>query len=96
MIAIFYFALIRPQRKREKEVKDMRGSLAIGDEILTIGGIVGTIIQVKEDLVVIESSGMKTRLEVMKWGVSSVVKKKNHSNNKKQAAQEETSKEEKN
>lgn len=77
MAAVFYFGLIRPQKKKEKEVQSMRESLAVGDEILTIGGIKGKIVQVKQDIVVIESSGMKTRIELMKWGVHSIVRETN-------------------
>lgn len=76
MIGIFYFGLIRPQKKKEKEVASMRDSLGVGDEIITIGGITGKVIQVKKDIIVLESSGMNTRLEVMKWGVHSVTKSK--------------------
>ncbi len=77
MAAVFYFGLIRPQKKKEKEIKNMRESLVVGDEILTIGGIKGKVVQVKQDMVVIESSGMKTRIELMKWGVHSVVRETN-------------------
>lgn len=76
MLAFFYFVLVRPQKKREKKVEDMRNGLKVGDEILTIGGIMGKIIIVKEDYVVIESSGLNTRIDVMKWGVQSVTKSK--------------------
>lgn len=76
MIGIFYFGIIRPQKKKEKEVTNMRENLAVGDEIITIGGIAGKIIQVKKDLIVIETTGMHTRLELMKWGVHSVTKEK--------------------
>lgn len=76
MLAFFYFVLVRPQKKREKTVDDMRNNLKVGDEILTIGGLMGKIIMVKEDYVVIESSGLNTRINVMKWGVHSVTKSK--------------------
>lgn len=76
ILAFFYFVLVRPQKKREKTVDDMRNNLKVGDEILTIGGLMGKIIMVKEDYVVIESSGLNTRIDVMKWGVHSVTKSK--------------------
>lgn len=76
MLAFFYFVLVRPQKKREKTVDDMRNNLKVGDEVLTIGGLMGKIIMVKEDYVVIESSGLNTRIDVMKWGVHSVTKSK--------------------
>ncbi len=59
MLAFFYFVLVRPQKKREKTVDDMRNNLKVGDEILTIGGLMGKIIMVKEDYVVIESFWIK-------------------------------------
>ncbi len=76
MMAFFYFALIRPQQKKDKEVRAMRDSLAVGDEIITIGGIYGKITAIKEDYVVIETSGLNTRMHVARWGISSVVKGK--------------------
>ncbi len=72
MFAFFYFFMIRPQKKKEKEIAEMRANLKVGDKIITIGGIVGTIVLLKEDYVTIETSGMKTRLEFTKWGISTV------------------------
>lgn len=91
MIAIFYLGIIRPQKKKEKEVTSMRESLSVGDEILTIGGISGKIIQVKKDMIVMETTGMHTRLEVMKWGIHSVTKEKlkKDSGNKDQVTSED-------
>lgn len=74
MLAFFYFFMIRPQKKKEKEVEAMRKALKVGDDIITIGGIVGKIVIVKDDYITIETSGMKTRMEITKWGVSSVIK----------------------
>ncbi|HIS52754.1 MAG TPA: preprotein translocase subunit YajC [Candidatus Onthomonas avicola] len=71
MIAIFYFMLIRPENKRKKQAQEMRDSLAVGDEITTIGGIVGTICAVKANSIVIETGADRVRLEMMKWSVSS-------------------------
>lgn len=85
MIAIFYFGLIRPQKKREKKISDMRESLSIGDEILTIGGIRGKVIQVKPDIVTIETSGLNTRLELQKWGIQAVENKRNVSASSKES-----------
>lgn len=72
MMVIFYFLLIRPQKKKQKEIQNMRDGVKIGDEIITIGGIMGKVLLVKEDYVVIESSATKTRLDIMKWGISSL------------------------
>lgn len=74
MIGIFYFGIIRPNKKREKEAMEMMEKLAADDVIQTIGGIIGKIVQVKADVVIIESTGMKTRLEIAKWAVKSVIK----------------------
>lgn len=75
-LVIFYFLLIRPQQKRDKKLKEMRSNINVGDEILTIGGIQGTIITVKDDVIVIESGSAKTKLTIGKWAVGSVVNKK--------------------
>lgn len=75
MLAIFYFFAIRPQKKKEKEVSAMRDSLSVGDEVITIGGILGKVVTVKEDQIIIEVGATKTRLEMTKWAVGSVVKK---------------------
>ena len=67
--AIFYLLLIRPQQKREKKERIMRNSLKAGDHIVTIGGIVGKIISVKEDEIVIETGADRTKLTMKKWSV---------------------------
>jgi len=82
VIAIFYFLVIRPQRKREKEIQAMRESVKVGDEIVTIGGIYGKIIIVKEDMITLEVGSTKTRLDTTKWAVGSVVKESNNKNEK--------------
>jgi preprotein translocase subunit YajC len=71
MIAIFYFLLIRPENKKKKAVNEMRASLKVGDEITTIGGVVGTICAVKEETVVMETGADRVRLEFTKWAISS-------------------------
>ena len=70
MIAIFYFMLIRPENKRKKEAEQMRSSVKKGDKITTIGGIVGTVVDVKENNIVIETSADQFRLELAKWALS--------------------------
>ena len=70
MIGIFYFMLIRPENKRKKEAEQTRNSVKNGDEITTIGGIVGTVVNVKEDKIVIETSADQVRVELMKWAIS--------------------------
>ncbi len=75
MFVIFYFFLIRPQKKKANEIHDMRENLKVGDKIITIGGIIGKIVLVKEDYLVIETSTDNTKIEIMKWGVNSTYKK---------------------
>ena len=70
MIAVFYFLLIRPENKRKKEAEQMRSSVKNGDEITTIGGIVGKVVNVKEDKFVIETSSDQVRIELAKWALS--------------------------
>ena len=70
MVAIFYFLLIRPENKKKKALAELRSSLAVGDLITTIGGIVGTICAVKEDTIVIETGADRVRIEFTKWAVS--------------------------
>lgn len=70
MFAILYFLMIRPENKRKKEAERMRSALKVGDEITTIGGIVGTVVDVKEDRFVVETSADRVRLELMKWALS--------------------------
>lgn len=70
MIAIFYFLMIRPENKRKKEAEQMRNSLSNGDSITTIGGIVGIVVDVKEDKFVIETSADRVRIEFCKWALS--------------------------
>lgn len=70
MVAIFYFMLIRPENKRKKEAEQLRSSLKVGDQITTIGGIVGTVVNVKEDKFVIETGADQVRIELMKWALS--------------------------
>lgn len=71
MIAIFYFLLIRPESKRKKEAEKMRSSVKVGDEIVTIGGIVGKVVNVKDDHFVMETSADQVRIEFAKWAISS-------------------------
>lgn len=74
VIAAAYFLFIRPQKKRQKAEEELRNSIEIGDEITTIGGIVGRVIAVKEDdeTVVVETGSDKTRMRFKKWAIASV------------------------
>ena len=70
MVAVFYFLLIRPENKRKKEAEQMRSSLKVGDEITTIGGIVGKVVSVKDEKFIIETGADQVRIEFAKWALS--------------------------
>lgn len=70
MIALMYFLMIRPENKRKKQAEEMRNSLKKGDQITTIGGIVGKIVHVTDDNIIIETSDDRVRMELAKWAVS--------------------------
>ena len=72
MFVAMYFLTIRPQKKAEKEANDMRNNLEIGDEITTIGGIIGRIVSIKEETCVIETSKNGTKIRILKSAVRSV------------------------
>lgn len=74
IIAIFYFAFIRPDRKRKKQQEEMRNSLKVGDEITTIGGIIGIIVDITDDCVVFETSEDRVRIQIARWAISTVGK----------------------
>lgn len=74
IVAIFYFLMIRPEKKRRKESDNMRNSLSVGDTVTTIGGIVGKIVDINNDFITIETSEDRVRVQLAKWGVSSVGK----------------------
>ena len=71
MVGIMYFLMIRPESKRKKEAEQMRSSLKVGDDIVTIGGITGKVVQVKDDKFVIETGADMVRIEFAKWALSS-------------------------
>ena len=72
MIAVFYFLLIRPQRKNDKAVKDMLAALKVSDRVCTIGGIYGTVVALKDDTVTIAVGAAKTQLVMARWAIRSV------------------------
>lgn len=74
MFAIFYFLIIRPENKKKKETEQMRNSLSNGDEITTIGGIVGKIVQITEDTITIETSEDRVRVQLKKWAIQTTAK----------------------
>ena len=70
IVAVMYFVMIRPQKKKQKEEQKMRESIQVGDELLTIGGIFGRVVSLKEDSIVIESSADHSKIKIAKWAVS--------------------------
>lgn len=69
MFVVFYFLLIRPQKKRDKEVQKMRESIEVADEIVTIGGIIGRIVSIKDETVVIETAGDRSKIRIARWAI---------------------------
>ncbi|MBE6742028.1 MAG: preprotein translocase subunit YajC [Ruminococcaceae bacterium] len=70
LVAVMYFMMIRPQKKRQKEEQEMRSSLEIGDEIITIGGIVGKVVTIREEDIVIETGADRTKMKLQRWAVN--------------------------
>ena len=70
MVGVFYFMIIRPENKRKKEAEQLRSGVKNGDKITTIGGIVGKVVDVKEDKFVIETGADQVRIEFAKWALS--------------------------
>ena len=75
LFVVMYFLMIRPQRKRQKEEQEMRQSLEIGDEIITIGGIVGRVVTIREEDIVIETGADRTKIKFKRWAVNTNVTK---------------------
>ena len=70
MLGVFYFLMIRPENKRKKEAEQMRSDVKVGDEVVTIGGICGKVVHIKEDKFVMETSADQVRIELAKWALS--------------------------
>lgn len=77
LVAFFYFGMYKPQKKQEKEKKAMMDSLEVGSDVMTIGGIMGRIVSVKDDSVIIESGSDKNKLQISKQAISTVTPKQN-------------------
>ena len=73
-VAIFYFFAIRPQKKQERETTAMRNSICVGDEIITIGGIIGTVVIIKDDKMMIETGNDRSKLTILKSAVRTVLR----------------------
>ena len=74
MVGIFYFFMIRPERKKKKALQEMRDSLSVGDTITTIGGIIGKVVSMSDDKLTFETSEDRVRIQVARWAVSTVGK----------------------
>ena len=74
MVVVFYFAMIRPQKKQEKQIAEMRVSLAVCDVVVTIGGIIGTVLIIKDDKIMIETGNDRTKLTILRSSVKTVLK----------------------
>ena len=70
IVAIFYFLMFRPEKKRKKQQQEMRDSLKVGSDITTIGGIIGTIVEIDDDFVTFETGEDRVRIKISKWGIS--------------------------
>ena len=71
IIAVFYFILIRPQSKQKKKEEEMRNSLDVGDTIVTIGGIIGRVVSIKDEEIVIETGADRNKMKIKKWAIGS-------------------------
>lgn len=76
-ILVFYVLIIRPQKKQEREVTDMRSSVKVGDEVVTIGGVIGNVTKVTDDEISIEVGPSKVKLNLKKWSLRDVVNNDN-------------------
>ena len=92
LLVVMYFLMIRPQKKKDKEIKEMRNSLTVGDEIVTIGGICGKIVKTKDDSFIIQVGADKVKFEMMRWAVSSVTKESSRRENVEETVEEEPKK----
>jgi len=72
IVVVFYFILIRPQNKKNKQVQQMRNAIKRGDRVTTIGGFIGKVVRIKEEVITVEVGSDKTRLDIMRWGISKI------------------------
>jgi preprotein translocase subunit YajC len=72
IFVVFYFFMIRPQKKQERALNEMRNNLTVGDEITTIGGIIGKVVSIKEETCVIESAHDRTKIRILRTAISRV------------------------
>ena len=70
LFAVFYFFLIRPENKKKKQLQQMRSALQVGDQITTIGGMVGKVVAIKDDMITFETGEDRVRIQIMRWAIS--------------------------
>ncbi|MBR6791427.1 MAG: preprotein translocase subunit YajC [Oscillospiraceae bacterium] len=71
VLVVMYFLMIRPQKKKEKKTQEMRNNLQVGDEITTLGGIIGRVVSLREDTLVIETGSDRSKIRIKRWAVQS-------------------------
>ena len=69
IFVVFYFFLIRPQKKKEKEIQKMRSNLQVGDEITSTGGIIGRVVSIREDTIVLETGSDRSKIRLARWAI---------------------------
>ena len=94
MVVFVYFFMIRPQKKRQKEEQEMRNALEIGDEIVTIGGIVGRVVTIRENDLIIETGADRNKMKIERWAINTN-RTKNEQHQKEVEAAREAAKEKK-
>ena len=71
VLVVMYFLMIRPQKKKEKKTQVMRNNLQVGDEVTTIGGIIGRVVSLREDTLLIETGSDRSKIRIKRWAVQS-------------------------
>ena len=72
LVIVFYFFMLRPQKKRQKQEQEMRNALQVGDEVVTIGGIIGRVVSIKDETILIETGSDRAKIRIQRWAVQSV------------------------
>lgn len=88
MVGVMYFVMIRPQKKKQKEEQSMRDNISVGDEVTTIGGIMGRVVTVKDDSLIIETGADRNKMRIARWAIQT-----NNTANEKLEAEREAAKE---
>ena len=89
IFVVFYFFLIRPENKRKKKLTEMRNNISIGDEIVTIGGIIGRVVSIKDDNVVIETASDHSKIRMARWSIQQNITATERAAQEQQAKKEE-------